>query len=96
MLSLEEMEPILDLMNKANLIRQVKTGGWVQIIDPDNITVADVFRLFTFRPEAARAAAAGDARLERLLDDITTGMNEKMNVPLSQLFAQSPTVDAVT
>jgi membrane protein len=95
-LSLEEMEPILDLMNKANLVRQVKTGGWVQILDPDNITVADVFRLFTFRPEAARAAAAGDARLEHLLDDITAGMNEKMNVPLSQLFAPSLAVDAVT
>lgn len=96
MLSLEEMEPILDLMNKANLVRQVKTGGWVQILDPDNITVADVFRLFTFRPEAARAAAAGDARLEHLLDDMTAGMNEKMNVPLSQLFAPSLAVDAVT
>ena len=95
MLSLEEMEPILDLMNKADLVRQVKTGGWVQILDPDNITVADVFRLFTFRPEAARAAAGGDARLEHLLDDITAGMNEKMNVPLSQLFAPSLTVDAV-
>ncbi|PTR07953.1 tRNA-processing RNAse BN [Nitrosospira sp. Nsp5] len=88
MLSFEEMEQILDLMSRADLVRQVKTGGWVQIIDPDKIMVADIYRLFTFRPEAVRPAAAGDAKLERLLDGISTGMNEKMNVPLSLLFAE--------
>ena len=75
-------------MSRADLVRQVKTGGWVQIIDPDKIMVADIYRLFTFRPEAVRPAAAGDAKLERLLDGISTGMNEKMNVPLSLLFAE--------
>jgi membrane protein len=85
------MEWILDLMSRANLVRQVKTGGWVQILDPGNVTVADIFRLFTFRPEVARSAAAGNARLELLLDDITKGMNEKMDVPLSLLFAENDT-----
>jgi membrane protein len=91
MLSFEEMEWILDLMSRANLVRQVKTGGWVQIRDPGNVTVADIYRLFTFRPEVARSAAAGNARLELLLDDITKGMNEKMDVPLSLLFAENDT-----
>jgi membrane protein len=91
MLSFEEMEWILDLMSRANLVRQVKTGGWVQILDPGNVTVADIYRLFTFRPEVARSAAAGNARLELLLDDITNGMNEKMDVPLSLLFAENDT-----
>ncbi|MEO6824128.1 MAG: YihY family inner membrane protein [Nitrosospira sp.] len=91
MLSFEEMEWILDLMSRANLVRQVKTGGWVQILDPGNVTVADIYRLFTFRPEVARSAAAGNARLELLLDDITKGMNEKMDVPLSLLFAENDT-----
>lgn len=91
MLSFEEMEWILDLMSRANLVRQVKTGGWVQILDSGNVTVADIYRLFTFRPEVARSAAAGNARLELLLDDITKGMNEKMDVPLSLLFAENDT-----
>jgi membrane protein len=87
------MERILDLMSRANLVRQVKTGGWVQILDPGKIMVADVFRLFTFRPEAARAAAAGNVKLEQLLDDIIIGINEKMNTPLSQLFAETVSAD---
>lgn len=88
-LSLEEMEPILELMSQNDLVRQVKGGGWVQILDPGKLMVADIYRLFTFRPEAAHAAAAGDAKLERLLDDITSGVSEKMNLSLSQLFALS-------
>ena len=87
MLTFEEMEQILDLMNRANLVRQVKGGGWVLILDPARITVADVFRLFTFQPAAARAAAEDNAKLELLLDDISAGINEKMDVSLSRLFS---------
>jgi membrane protein len=95
-LSLEEMEPVLELMTRADLVRQVKGGGWVLILDPAKITVADIYRLFTFRPEAARAAIAGNARLELLLDEIEAGMNDKMNTSLSQLF-NPPSIDnAVT
>lgn len=94
-LSLDELEPILELMTQTNLVRQVKAGGWVLILDPDKILVADIYRLFTFRPETARAAAAGDEKLERLLDSIAVGMDEKMDVPLSQLFASPQPPDAL-
>ncbi|MDN5836100.1 MAG: YihY family inner membrane protein [Nitrosospira sp.] len=89
MLSFEDMEQILEVMNRADIVRQVKSGGWVQILDPGKITVGDIYRLFTFRPEAARAAAADNVTLARLLDDIISGMDEKMNVPLSELFAET-------
>ncbi|MBA2659317.1 MAG: YihY family inner membrane protein [Nitrosospira sp.] len=92
MLSFEEMERILDVMSRANLVQQVKAGGWVQILDPGKVMVIDIYRLFTFRPEAARAAAAGNVKLEQVLDEIITGMNEKMNVPLSQLFAEAVSI----
>jgi membrane protein len=82
-------------MSRADLVRQVKTGGWVQIIDPGKIMVADIYRLFTFRPEAMRAAAAGDAKLERLLDRISAGMNEQMGVPLSLLFAEEASGNSI-
>jgi membrane protein len=91
----EELEPILELLTQAGLVQQVKTGGWVLILDPAKITVADIYRLFTFRPEAARSAAAGDEKLEHLLEEIATGMNEKMNLSLSQLFASSQPDNAV-
>ena len=96
MLSFEEMERILDLMSRANLVRQVKAGkagGWVQILDPGKITVADVYRLFIFRPEAVRTAASGNVKLEQLLDDVASGMNEKMSMSLSKLFAETGSAD---
>lgn len=96
MLSFEEMERILDFMSRANLVRQVKagkTGGWVQILDPGKITVADIYRLFIFRPEAVRAAAGGSVKLEQLLDDIASGMNENMSISLSKLFAETVSAD---
>ena len=65
MLSPEEVERILELMMKANFVRQVQGGGWVQILDPAEIRIADVYRLFAFRPEALRGAAGGDTRLEQ-------------------------------
>jgi membrane protein len=89
MLSPEEVERILELMMKANFVRQVQGGGWVQILDPAEIRIADVYRLFAFRPEALRGAAGGDTRLEQLLDDIAVGIDEKMSLPLSQLFASA-------
>lgn len=87
MLSPEEIERLLETLMQANLVRQVQGGGWVQILHPDQIRVADIYRLFAFRPEAVRGAAGGDTRLERLLDDIAMGIDEKMSLPLSQLFA---------
>jgi membrane protein len=73
-------------MGSADLVRQIKGGGWVLILDPAKITVADIYRLFTFRPDAARAATAGNSRLEQLLDEIAAGMNDKMSLPLTRLF----------
>jgi membrane protein len=88
-LGFEEIEPILEILASANLVRQVKTGGWVQILDPDKVMIADIYRLFTFRPEAVRAAAGGDENLERVLDGIIAALNEKMDVPLSQLLGET-------
>jgi membrane protein len=90
-LTFEELERIFDLMNRANLVGQVKGGGWVLILDPARIKVADVFHLFTFRSATARAAAEDNAKLELLLDDIAAGIDEKMNVPLSRLFSENDT-----
>ena len=95
-LNLEEMEPILETMGRADLVSEVKGGGWVLIHDPARITVADIYRIFTFRPKAAHAAIAGNARLEQLLDEIEAGMSGKMNISLSQLFNPSPIDNALT
>ena len=84
------MEQILERLSSADIVRRVGAGGWVQSRDPEVIMVADIYRLFGFNPEAARAAALGDAKLEQLLDDINAGISEKMNVPLSTFFTETP------
>jgi membrane protein len=91
----EEIEPILERLAQANLVRQVKTGGWVLIMHPDEVMVMDIYRLFTFDPIAARASAAGNATLERVLDNIMNGIGDKVNVPLSKLFPDTNTLSSV-
>ena len=93
-LGFDEMEQILERLSSANLARRVG-AGWVQSRDPAGIMVADIYRLFAFNPEAARTAIQGDAKLELLLDDITTGMGEKMNLSLATFFAETPPLQAV-
>jgi membrane protein len=88
----EEIEPILERLAQANLVRQVKTGGWVQIMDPDEVTVADIYRLFTFDPATLRAAAEDNPKLARVLDNIIAAIDEKMNVPLSRLFRDGDSI----
>jgi membrane protein len=91
----EEIEPILERLAQANLVRQVKTGGWVLIMDPDEVMVVDIYHLFTFDPIAARASAVGNPKLERLLDSISNGISDKVNVPLSKLFPDVTTISSV-
>jgi predicted alternative tryptophan synthase beta-subunit len=57
--------------------------------------VMDIYRLFTFDPIAARASAAGNATLERVLDNIMNGIGDKVNVPLSKLFPDTNTLSSV-
>lgn len=88
-LGFEEMEQMLERLSSADIVRRVGAGGWVQSRDPEVIMVADIYRLFGFNPEAARATALGDAKLKQLLDDIDAGISEKMNLSLATFFAET-------
>lgn len=88
-LGFDEMEQILERLSSANIVCRVG-AGWVQSRDPAGITVADVYRLFAFSPEAVRASISGDTKLKQLLDDIDAGISEKMNLSLATFFAEMP------
>lgn len=89
-LGFDEMEQILERLSRVYLVRRVGVG-WVQSRDPAGITVADIYKLFVFNPEAAGAAIQEeeDARLKQLLDEIDTGISEKMNLSLAAFFAET-------
>jgi len=54
-LALDEIEDILHQVRDAKLAARTTTQGWMLARDARDIMVADVFRLFVFRPDASEA-----------------------------------------
>ncbi|SFW10693.1 YihY family inner membrane protein [Nitrosovibrio sp. Nv17] len=94
-LSFEEMEQILELMSRADWVQQVKAGGWVLAMDPARIKVADVYRLVVFRPDTMRAATKNDPALRHLLDGISAGMDQHIDMPLTSLLDEDVVQHAI-
>lgn len=86
-LGFEELEQILESLAAANVVRKVVGNGWVLIRDPGEIRVAEVFRLFVFRPEADRTSTSGEDRLGGWLAEFDATIERGMNATLDELFA---------
>ena len=84
-LGFEELEQILEALAAANVVRKVVGNGWVLIRDPGEIRVAEVFRLFVFRPEADRASTSGEDRLGGWLAEFDATIERGMNATLDEL-----------
>ncbi len=55
-LGLEDMEALLDRLTQANFVRRTDKDAWLLSRAPQDISTADVFRLFVFDAEAKSAA----------------------------------------
>jgi membrane protein len=55
-LGLEDMEALLDRLAQANIVRRTDKDAWLLSRTPQDISTADVFRLFVFDAEAKSAA----------------------------------------
>jgi membrane protein len=87
-LPMDRIEAILEAMSGARWTGKVGQG-WTLTKDITEITVADVHRLFVFRV-ATRAVPRGSGQeLDRLALELTGGIEEKLRIPLQDLFAQS-------
>ena len=58
-LGLDEMEALLDRLAQANFVRRADKDAWLLLRAPQEISTADVFRLFVF--DAKSKSAADDA-----------------------------------
>lgn len=85
-LGFEELEQILESLAAADVARKVVGNGWVLIRDPGEIRVAEVFRLFVYRPGTGGPQAAED-RLGGLLAGFGASVDQGLNTTLEELFA---------
>lgn len=81
-LGFEELEQILETLAGAGMVRKVVGNGWVLIRDPEEIRVAEVFRLFVFQPGAGQPE---DDRLEGWLARLGATIEQGTNSSLADL-----------
>jgi membrane protein len=82
--ALDELEDILRRLRDANLVERTTRQGWVLARDADDIRLADVFRLFVFKPEAS-APEGEDRALRELAQRISGHCEEALSGTLADL-----------
>ncbi|HXZ96727.1 MAG TPA: YihY family inner membrane protein [Burkholderiales bacterium] len=86
-LGIEEIEDVLQRLNAANWVRKAAGEGWVLVRDPEQLTVADVYRLLVFDPQRAHPKVSESGIPDTLLQD--TLDTAEMKVPLKTLFTEA-------
>jgi membrane protein len=90
----EEVEEILERLAGAGWVRKAAGEGWLLTRDPDQIRVADVFRLFAYRHQPGGAVALPDERVESLLSALDARAEAELAVSLRQLFSEPRVAEA--
>lgn len=90
---IDELESVLEHLSAADIVRRVVPSGWVLIRDPGDIKVADVYRVFVFRPVATHDAIQGEEVLEQLVAAIADRVVDEMKLSLAELFAEPRQID---
>jgi membrane protein len=84
----DRMEAALYAMGAAHWTGRV-ANGWALIKDPAEISVADVYRLFVFRPGARLPARQSGQELDHLALEIAGGVEENLGLSLEELFRRA-------
>lgn len=84
-LPLDRIEAILDEMGAARWVGRV-ASGWVLIRDAAEVSVADVYHLFVFRPGERPPARQSGQDLDRLALELAGGIEERLPLSLEELF----------
>ncbi|HUL40746.1 MAG TPA: YihY family inner membrane protein [Burkholderiales bacterium] len=86
-LGIEEIEDVLQRLSTANWVRKAAGEGWVLVRDPEQLTVADVYRLFVFDPPRAHPRMPHSGIPDTLLQDMLE--QGEMKIPLKTLFSEA-------
>lgn len=82
-LGLDEVEDLLDQLQRAHYVRRADKGSWLLSRAPADIVMGDLFRLFAFDPEAH-----GAKNPPPLVDDLIAAQRDVLNTPLSALVEE--------
>ena len=85
-LGIDEIEDVLQRLSTASWVRKAAGEGWVLVRDPEQLMVADVYRLFVFDPERAHPKTPHSGIPDSLLQD--TLNKGEMKIPLKTLFTE--------
>jgi membrane protein len=92
-LPVNRIEAALDGMSAAHWA--ARTGrGWALIKDAAEISVAEVYHLFVFRIGGKSPAREGGSELDRLALELESGIEEKLQFSLDELFRKAAPPEA--
>jgi membrane protein len=93
-IGLDRLEDVLQRMARNQLVQRVGRGGYALTKRPDQIKLADVYRIFVLESDRAPAARlpAGD-RLAPILTDVARNVESTMQRSLESVFAEDGCCD---
>lgn len=86
-LGVDEIEDVLQRLSAANWVRKAAGEGWVLARDAEQLTVADVYRLFVFDPQHAHPETADSGFPDTVLQNVL--VEGEMKTQLKTLFTES-------
>jgi len=93
-LPIDRIEAILDAMSIERWVGRVGRG-WTLIRDAAEISVAEVYHLFVFRPGAKLSSRQSGQELDRLAHELACGVEERLQVSLEDLFYRAAAPEVV-
>lgn len=92
-IALENIEDLLERLVAAGMVRGTPRAGYRLLKRPDEIRLADMYRLFVLEIDEEGASAATDEELTTLMDRISTDVEGSLGLTLEAAFRR-PVSDA--
>jgi membrane protein len=92
-LGFEELEGVLETMERAQWVRKAAGEGWLLVRDLDQIRISEVYRCFVYR-HAGRPGKPSDERVDALLGELEARVGAVLDLSLKQLFAAPRAIDS--
>jgi len=93
-LPIDRIEAILDAMSFERWVGRVGRG-WALTRDAAEISVAEVYHLFVFRPGAKLSSRQSGQELDRLAHELACGVEERLQISLVDLFHRAAAPETV-
>lgn len=93
-LPIDRIEAILDAMSFERWVGRVGRG-WALTRDAAEISVAEVYHLFVFRPGAKLSSRQSGQELDRLAHELACGVEERLQISLMDLFHRAAAPETV-